>query len=84
MLLQKYPLFLYVMDKDNYFVSSNGTIQSHDWSAMVYLPYPQGNFVDHFFLKAYYLASILQHVSHLAMGPFPSISLLHSLALQKV
>ena len=27
-----------------------------------------GNFVDHVFLKAYYLASILQQFSHLAMG----------------
>ena len=30
----------------------------------------RGNFVDHLFLAAYYLASILQHVSHLAMGRY--------------
>ena len=34
---------------------------------MVYLP-PRGSFVDHDFLKAYCLRSILQHVSPLAVG----------------
>ena len=53
---------------------------------MIYLPQPpsNGNFVDHVFLKAYYLPSILQHVSHLAMGALSSNSLLYSLPLQKV
>ena len=56
------------------------------WPAMVYLPppSPRGNFVDHVFLKTYYLESILQHVSHLAIEALPSISLLHSLPLQNV
>ena len=60
------------------------------WPAMVYLPpHPppptrRGNFVDHVFLIAYYLASILQHVSPLAIGALPSNSLLHSLPLQKL
>ena len=40
------------------------------WTAMVYLP-QRGNFVDQVFLIAYYFASILQHVSHLAMGALP-------------
>ena len=47
-------------------------------------PSPRGNFVDHVFLIAYYLASILQHVSTLAMGALPSNSLLHLLSLQKL
>ena len=41
------------------------------WPAMVYLS-PKENFVDHVFLKAYYLACILQHVSYLSMGALPS------------
>ena len=51
---------------------------NHSW------PAARGNFVDHVFLKAYYLASILQHVSYLAMGALPSNNLLHSLPLQTV
>ena len=43
---------------------------------------PKGEFC--FFFIAYYLASILQHVSPLAMGALPSNSLLHSLPLQKL
>ena len=44
----------------------------------------QGNLVDHVFLKADCIASILKHVSHLAMGALPSNSLLHLLPLQNV
>ena len=40
--------------------------------------------VDHVFLKTYYLTSISQHVSHLAIEALPSNSLLHSLLIQKV
>ena len=40
---------------------------------------PRGNFVDHIFLKAQYLARILQHVSLLAMEALPCNSLLHTL-----
>ena len=36
------------------------------WLDMVYLP-PRGNFVDHIFLEAQCLASILHHVSPLTM-----------------
>ena len=32
------------------------------------LPPPRGNFVDHIFLKAHYLAMILQYVSLLTMA----------------
>ena len=42
---------------------------------MVYLP-PRGSFVDHDFLKAYCLRSILQHVSPLAVGALGGNSLL--------
>ena len=42
---------------------------------MVYLP-PRGSFVDHDFLKAYCLRSILQHVSPLAAGALGGNSLL--------
>ena len=54
------------------------------WPGMVYPPHPRVNFVDHIFLKAYYLDSILQHESYLVMGSLPSNTLLHSLPLQKV
>ena len=42
---------------------------------MVYLP-PRGSFVDHVFLKAQCLRSILQHVSPLAVGALGCNSLL--------
>ena len=42
---------------------------------MVYLP-PRGSFVDHNFLKAQCLRSILQHVSPLAVGALRCNSLL--------
>ena len=42
---------------------------------MVYLP-PRGSFVDHDFLKAQCLRSILQHVSPLAVGALRGNSLL--------
>ena len=43
------------------------------------LPPPRGNFVDHIFLKAQYLARILQHVSPLTMAALSCNSLLHTL-----
>ena len=43
---------------------------------MVYLPPPRGSFVDHDFLKAQCLRSILQHVSPLAVGALCCNSLL--------
>ena len=39
-------------------------------------PTLKGNFVDHVFVKADYLANILQHASLLAMAASPSNSLL--------
>ena len=52
------------------------------WLDMVYLPtppHPRGNFVDHIFLEAQYLARILQHVSPLTMAALICNSLLHTL-----
>ena len=43
------------------------------------LPPPRGNFEDHIFLKAQCHASILQHVSPLAMAALSCNSLLHTL-----
>ena len=40
---------------------------------------PRGNFVDHIFLEAQYLARILQHVSPLTMAALSCNSLLHTL-----
>ena len=40
------------------------------WLAMIYLP--RRNSLDHVFVKVYYFANILQHVSYLAIGPLPS------------
>ena len=51
-----------------------GPILGHE-PDMVYLP-PRGGFVDHDFLKAYCLRSILQHVSPLAVGALRGNSLL--------
>ena len=47
------------------------------------LPAPQGNFVDHDFLKASCLATFLQQVSPLAMEALPSNSPLHMLPSQR-
>ena len=60
--------------------------QRIDWPLASYglPPSPERNFVDHIFLKAYHIASILQHVSHLAMWVLLSNSLLHSLPLHNV
>ena len=43
------------------------------------LPPPRGNFVDHIFLEAQYLARILQHVSPLTLAALSCNSLLHTL-----
>ena len=62
-------------DKNNLdmFVKSDQVGHEPD---MVYLPPPRGSFVDHNFLKAYCLRSILQHVSPLAVGALGGNSLL--------
>ena len=51
---------------------TQGVVQYRPLASYGLPPPPRGNFVDHVFLIAYYLASILQHASPLAMGALPS------------
>ena len=46
-------------------------------------PPPNGDFVDHDFLEASCLASVLQHVGPLAMEALPSNIPLHMLPIQR-
>ena len=57
----------------------NGISILGHWLDMVNLPPTRGNFVDHIFLEAQCLASILQHVSPLTMAALSCNSLLHTL-----
>ena len=72
----------FVIDK---FKSKNGASVSEGFAIRPLAGYglppppPRGNFVDHIFLEAQFLARILQHVSPLTMAALSCNNLLHTL-----
>ena len=69
-------LHIYTYTQDKHMIKKNNKYRP---LAGYGLPPPRGNFVDHIFLKAQYLARILQHSSPLTMAALSCNSLLHTL-----